>query len=156
MFCFLVWLVSVQMTVTFWSYRILKKKFYKQSEEVLNWSLIFSSNFRCFFFLLRVRFDSRLCLSFKKKQVLRNPNENNFSSRTEWVTAVITGELVSAFMYIYIYIYLLYFISVSLMIMRNQPASTSWTVTSTAAYYHCWSYTLHSVLWIRCVVYIWY
>ena len=102
MFCFLVWLVSVQMTVTFWSYRILKKKFYKQSEEVLNWSLIFSSNFRCFFFLLRVRFDTRLCLSFKKKQVLRNPNENNFSSRTEWVTAVITGELVSAFMYIYI------------------------------------------------------
>ena len=29
------------------SYRLLRKKFYKQSEKVLNWPLIFSSNSRC-------------------------------------------------------------------------------------------------------------
>ena len=54
------------------------------------------------------------------------------------------------------YIFLLCFPLVSLLIMRGQPASIAWTVTSAAAFYHCWSCTGHSVLWIRCVVYIWY
>ena len=55
-----------------------------------------------------------------------------------------------------IYIFLLHFASVSLLIMRMQPALIAWTVTSTATFYHCLSYTDHSVLWIRCVVCIWY
>ena len=55
-----------------------------------------------------------------------------------------------------IYIFLLYFTSVLLLIMRSQPVSIVWSVTSTATFYHCWSYTDHSDLWIWCVVYIWY
>ena len=44
----------------------------------------------------------------------------------------------------------------SFAIIQSEPASIAWTVTSTAAFYHCWKYTEHSGLWIRCVVYIWY
>ena len=44
----------------------------------------------------------------------------------------------------------------SFAIIQSQPASIAWTVTSTAAFYHCWKYTEHSGLWIRCVVCIWY
>ena len=47
-----------------------------------------------------------------------------------------------------IYIFLLYFTSVLVLIMRSQPASITWTVTSTAAFYHCWSYTEHYDSWI--------
>ena len=36
-----------------------------------------------------------------------------------------------------IYIFLLYFPLVLLLIMRSQPTSTGWTLTSTAAFYHC-------------------
>ena len=44
----------------------------------------------------------------------------------------------------------------SFVTMWSQPASIAWTVTSTAVFYHCWNYTKHYDLWIRCVVYIWY
>ena len=47
-----------------------------------------------------------------------------------------------------IYIFLLYFTSVLVLIMRSQPASITWTVKSTAAFYHCWSYTEHYDSWI--------
>ena len=47
--------------------------------------------------------------------------------------------------------FLLYFTSVLLLIMWSQSASIAWTVTSTAAFYHCWSYTEHSDIWIRYV-----
>ena len=56
---------------------------------------------------------------------------------------------------IYIFL-LLYFISVLLFIIRSQPMSILWTVTSTAVRYDCWSYIEHCVLWMRCVLYIWY
>ena len=36
-----------------------------------------------------------------------------------------------------IYIFLLYFPLVLLLILRSQPTSTGWTLTSTAAFYHC-------------------
>ena len=56
-----------------------------------------------------------------------------------------------------IYIFpLLYFTSVLLLKMRSQASSITWKVTSTAAFYLCWTYTEHFDLWIRCVVYIWY
>ena len=48
---------------------------------------------------------------------------------------------------IYIFL-LLYFTSVLLLIMWSQSASIAWTVTSAAAFYHCWSYKEHSVLYI--------
>ena len=54
-----------------------------------------------------------------------------------------------------IYIFLPNFPSVSLLIMQSQPAVIAWAVTSTAAFYHCWGYTDHSVLWFRCAVCIW-
>ena len=54
---------------------------------------------------------------------------------------------------IYVF-FLLYFTSVLLLIMQSQPASIAWTVTSTAGFYHCWSYTEHShLLWIRCDIF---
>ena len=54
---------------------------------------------------------------------------------------------------IYIF-FLLYFTLVLLLIMRSQPASIAWTVISTAAFSHCWSYTEHShLLWIRCDIF---
>ena len=66
MFCFfLVWLVSFQRTVTFVRSYGIRKKFYKQLEEVLNWILIFSSNSGSYYFSSESD-DSRLCLSFKK------------------------------------------------------------------------------------------
>ena len=55
------------------------------------------------------------------------------------------------------YIFALYFTTVLLLIILSQPSSigwTVWTVTSTAAFSHCWSYMEHSDLWIRCVIYI--
>ena len=56
-----------------------------------------------------------------------------------------------------IYIFLpLYFTSVLWLIIRRQPASNAWTVTSTTAFYHCWSYTEYSNLWSKCVAYISY
>ena len=63
-----------------------------------------------FFFLAQGQVWFKIVHVFKKNQVLRNPNENNFSSQTEWVTAVITGELVSAFMSIYIFFILFQFL----------------------------------------------
>ena len=41
-------------------------------------------------------------------------------------------------------------------IMGSQSASIAWTVSSTAVLYLCWSYTEHSDLWSRYIVYIWY
>ena len=55
-----------------------------------------------------------------------------------------------------IYIFILYFTLVLLLIMRSQPASTEWTITSTAAFSYCWSYTEHSDVWLRYVAYTWY
>ena len=54
---------------------------------------------------------------------------------------------------IYIFLFL-YFTLVLLLIMQSQPTSIAWTVTSTAFFYLCWSYTKHSHLWIRCVAYV--
>ena len=56
---------------------------------------------------------------------------------------------------IYIFL-LLYFTSVLLLIMQSKTTSPAWTVTSKAAFYHCWSYTEHCDLWIRCAACIWY
>ena len=52
-------------------------------------------------------------------------------------------------------IFPVYVTSVLLLKMRSQPGS-AWTVTSTAPFYHCWSYTEHFHLWISNVVYILY
>ena len=35
------------------------------------------------------------------------------------------------------FIYFFFFMLLQLLIMQSQPASTAWTVTSTAAFYHC-------------------
>ena len=56
--------------------------------------------------------------------------------------SLITGKLVytTIFVITKIYLFLLiYFTSVFLLIMRSQPASIAWTVTSTAPFYHCWN-----------------
>ena len=85
-----------------------------------------------------------------------------FYYRSKKIISLITGELVyvySTFLVItkvYIF-FLLYFTSVLLLIMRSHSASIAWTATSTAAFYHYWSYTEHgSDLSIRCVVYVLY
>ena len=91
-----------------------------------------------------------------QKEKFLEPIENNpfFVSITgEPVSATISRAL---FWWSQRFIYFFFFILLQLLIMRSQPASVAWTVTSAAAFYHCWSYTEHSVLWIRCVVYIWY
>ena len=61
---------------------------------------------------------------------------------------VITKIYILLFLYIFFLIYI-FLTSVLLLIMQSQLASIAWTVTSTAAFYHCWSYTEDSVLWIR-------
>ena len=89
-----------------------------------------------------------------QKEKFLEPIENNP------YFVLITSEPVSATISIalfwwsrrFIYFFL---ILLQLLIMQSQPALIAWTGTS-AAFYHCWSYTEHSVLWIRCVVYIWY
>ena len=48
---------------------------------------------------------------------------------------------------------LLYFTSV-LLLKQGQPFSIAWTVTSTVDFHHGLSYTKHSDLWIRFVLYI--
>ena len=58
------------------------------------------------------------------------------------------------FMITKIYIFLvLYFTLVLLLIMRGQSASIERTAISTAAFYHCCSYTGHSDLWIGCDIF---
>ena len=55
-----------------------------------------------------------------------------------------------------IYIFPLLCFTLVLLLKQSQPCSIAWTVTSTAAFCHCWSYMKHSDLWIIFVVYIWY
>ena len=91
-----------------------------------------------------------------QKETFLEPIENNpffVSITVEPVSATISRAL---FWWSQRFTYFFFFILLQLLIMRSQPASVAWTVTSAAAFYHCWSYTEHSVLWIRCVVYIWY
>ena len=48
-----------------------------------------------------------------------------------------------------IYVLILpYFTSVLIEIIRSQPTSIAWIVTSTAAFYHHWNFTEHSMLYI--------
>ena len=49
---------------------------------------------------------------------------------------------------------LLSFTLVLLSIMRSQPTSIAWTVTSTASFCHCWSYTEYCVFNELDVLYI--
>ena len=55
-----------------------------------------------------------------------------------------------------IYIFPLLYFTPVLLLKRSQPSSTVSTGTSTAAFYHCWSYAKYSGLWIRFVVYVWF
>ena len=96
------------------------------------------------------------------KKFLDNLKRKDFCSRSKkifmlLITAVPVYVYSTILVITKIYLsVLLYFTSVLLLIMRSQPASIATTVASTAAFYHCWSYTKHSDLWIRCVVYILY
>ena len=93
--------------------------------------------------------------AIQARSVTSHRNRLPFNLRSYWWAGISNYVYSTISVITKIYIFLLYFQSVSLMIMRSQPASISWTVTSTGAFYHCWSYTDHSVLWIRCVVCIW-
>ena len=72
---------------------------------------------------------------------------------------LITCELVSASMSIALFwwsqtfIFPLLSFSSVLLLKRSQSSLIAWTVTSTVAFYHSWSYTKRSDLWIRFVVY---
>ena len=92
-----------------------------------------------------------------QKEIFLEPIAKNSYIVNYWWTGfnnyVYSTILVITKIYIF---HLLYLTSVLLLKMRSQPASITWTVKSTASFYHCWSYMEHSVLWIRCVVYILY
>ena len=93
--------------------------------------------------------------SSQKERILESIEKNSYIVNYWW--AGVSNYVYNTILVITkIYISLLYFTSVLLWIMLSQPASNAWTVTSTAAFYHCWSYTDHSDLRIWCVVYIWY
>ena len=65
------------------------------------------------------------------------------------------AELYGESLYMKTYTFLpLSFTSVLLSIMRSQPASIAWTVTSIASFCHCWSYTEHCVFYELDVLYI--
>ena len=84
------------------------------------------------------------------EQIEKNPHIFNY-----WWAGVSNYVYSTILVTTKVYIFLLYFTSDLLLIMRSQPASIEWTVTSTASFSHCWSYTEHSDLWIICVAYIW-
>ena len=69
-----------------------------------------------------------------------------------WWTGVSDCSIIFVITKIYIFLRL-YFTLVSLLIMQSQPSSIARTVTSTVAFYHCWSYTEDSHLWIRCDIF---
>ena len=153
---------------------------YKQLEEVLNWPFIFCSNSGYYFFYLRLRYESRLCLSLKKprfKWALLL-----ISSRVSYCWFISLGHWtfkrkrlkqlpihlsnywwagINIFVYstvlviTEIHIFLFFFTSVLLLIMRSQPGSIAWIVTSTAAFYHCWSHMEHSALYTFDINIVW-
>ena len=86
------------------------------------------------------------CLS-QKERFLEPIEKNPYIVNYWW--AEVSNYICSTILVITkIYIFLLYFTSVLLLIMRSQPASIAQTLTSTAAFYHCWSYTEYYDLWI--------
>ena len=108
----------------------LKKIKYSRTSPSCYWRV-------CFFLLVWLTQNERFFKATEKKSLYRVGNYSTI--------LVITK--------IYIFL-LLYFTLVLLLIMRSQPASIGWTVTSTVAFYHCWSYTEHSqLLWIRCNIF---
>ena len=100
------------------------------------------------------REDFRLC---QKERFLEPIGKSPYIANYLWagVNSIIAYSIILVITKIYIFS-LRYFASVLLFIMWRQPSSIAWTVTSTAAFYHCSSYMEHSDLWIRCVAYIWY
>ena len=108
--------------------------------------------------------------SIRSKRLSCNWGENFWLSQKERflelikkaLILLITCELISATMSIALFwwsqrfIFPLLYVTSVLLLKRSQPSSIVWTVTSTAAFYHCWSFTKHSDLWIRFAAYIWY
>ena len=71
--------------------------------------------------------------------IAKNPDIVNY-----WWTGVNNYVYSTILVITKIYIFfLIYFTSLCLLIMQSQPALIAWTVTSTAAFYHCWSCTEH-------------
>ena len=140
--------VAISRHITFFPFLPISGHFWT-TQKNQSWSIRsrkVNYNWGHFFFdyLKRKSFYSRL----KKKYLFRfNCWWADISSYIYSTSLVITK------MHIFI---LLYFNSVLLLIMRSQPASMSWSLIFEATFYHCWSFTEHSVLWIRCVVYIWW
>ena len=84
-------------------------------------------------------------------------NGNIFrADRKKILVSLITGESVPAALSIILIWWSQRFICFFFILIQFCYASIEWTETSTAVFYHCWSYRGHSDLWIRCVVYIWY
>ena len=126
--------------ITFTFSTVLKTKF--------AWLHGIQRNFLLFFLLF-------FFLIISKGKVLRADRKNPYIFNYWW--AGVSNYVYSKTLVITkIYIFILYFTLVLLLIMRSQPASTEWTITSTAAFSHCWSYTEHSDVWLRYVSYPWY
>ena len=100
--------------------------------------------------------------SIRSKRISSNWDENFSKGKIfradQKKSLLITCELMSATMFVPLFWWsqrfifpLLYFTSV-LILKQSQFSSIVWTVTSTDAFYHCWSYMKQSDLWIRFVV----
>ena len=113
----------------------------QKNQNWLIWSRKISCNWGNFFFFSIIS---------KGKIFRADPKKSSYRCNYWWADVYSTILVITK---IYLFL-LLYFASVLLLTMRSQPASITWT--STAAFYHCWSYREHSVFWIRCVEYIWY
>ena len=89
----------------------------------------------------------------QKKRFLEPMKKNPYTVNYWWKYVSVSNYAYSTILVITkIYKFLLlYFTPGLLLIMWSKSVSIVWTVTSTAALYHCWSYREHSDLWTRCI-----
>ena len=113
---------------------------YSRSSSICNWV-----TFVCLFVFVLILLLLLLllfCFLFwlAQKEKFLKPMEKNPYIVNCWCAGVSNYNIILVITKIYIFL-LLYFALVLLLIMRSQPASIAWTITSTTAFYHKWSYT---------------
>ena len=87
-----------------------------------------------------------------KRQIFKLDRKKYLCQCNYWWAGVRNYVCNTILVIVKIYIFLLlYSTSALLFIIPSHSSSIAWTKTSTATFYHCWSYMEHSDLWIRCV-----
>ena len=129
------------------SYSHIEKAEYSRSSQTLKIvGVAVSSHIILFRFLPifgHCNWGKKFVLIISKGKILEPIKENSYIVNYWWTSV---SNSIALFWWSRRFIY--FFLFVLLQFMQSQPASITWTVTSTAAFYDCWSFTEHSDLWI--------